>query len=118
MDDYRQQLAREHTALEAYYKEESEKLEEEIRVEHESRVKLRTVSVGSSAGLSLSNNGSTVDSLELSREEGEQEEEREEGEGEEERGEGEGEGKEEGERGSENEDVPETNTGTEDDGER
>ena len=69
--EYQQQLVDEHTAFEAEYREESARLSEEIRLAHESRMRLqRTVSVGSSAGLSLSNNGSTTGSLELSREGG------------------------------------------------
>ena len=100
------QLEAEQALCEARFKEDSQRLREEIRLAHESRVRLRTVSVGSSAGLSLSNNGSTVDSLELSRDEGEGEggdEGGEEGEGEvdeEEEGE-EGEGEEGGEEGEE-----------------
>ena len=107
VEEYRLQLEAEQALCEARFNEDSQRLREEIRLAHESRVRLRTVSVGSSAGLSLSNNGSTVDSLELSRDEGEGEEgEGEEGEGEEgegEEGEGEeGEGEEgEGEEGGE-----------------
>lgn len=129
------QLVQEHAAFEAHYEEESERLGEQIKQEHESRMKLRTVSIGSSAGLSLSNNGSTVDSLELSREEGEQQkEEGEKGEREEVEGEGgsreekEGEGeKREGEevegkgQSGEEESAPETSAAdeeTKDDGER
>ena len=84
--------------LEARFKAESERLSEEIQLARESRAKLRTVSVGSSTGLSFSNNSSTVDSLEVSREEedgevkGEDEEEEEDGEN---GGEGEGEGERE-----------------------
>ena len=92
VEEYRLQLEAEQTQYETQFKEDSQRLREEIRVAHESRVRLRAVSVGSSAGLSLSNNGSTVESLELSRDEGE---EGEGGEGEEREGEGgEGEGEE------------------------
>ena len=82
VEEYRLQLVREHEGLEAHFKEESERLGEEIRLAHESRVKLRAVSVGSSAGLSLSSNGSAADSLELSREEAEEREEERGGKGE------------------------------------
>lgn len=143
VEEYRVQLAQEHASFEAHYKEESERLGEQIRQEHESRMKLRTVSVGSSAGLSLSNNGSTVDSLELSREgeqegEGEKEEEESEGKkGEGEEVEGEGGSREDGDEGErekgegekvegegvsrEEEEAPETSVAdeeTKDDGER
>lgn len=88
VEEYRIQLVHKHAVSEARFKEESERLREEIRLARESRVRLRTVSVGSSAGLSLSNNSSITDSLELSREEREGGR-GEEGEGEEEGGEGE-----------------------------
>ena len=116
MEQCRHQLATAHAQFEASYKENTERLTEEIREIRESRKKLRTVSVGSSVGLTLSHNSSTTGSLEQREEEEEEEEEEEmegglgegemkaEGEGEGEgavegeiEGDGEGEGEEEGE---------------------
>ena len=62
VEDYKLKLEEDYAAYEAKFKTECQQLEEEIRMAHTSRMRLRTVSVGSSVGLSLSNHESNNDS--------------------------------------------------------
>ena len=62
VEEYKLKLEDDYTAYEARFKTECQRLEEEIRMAHTSRMRLRTVSVGSSVGLSLSNHESNNDS--------------------------------------------------------
>ena len=98
VEQYKLQVEQEAAEYEASFKVESERLEEEIRAAHTARARLRTVSVGSYTGPSLSINDSPGESWEgeggggglgereEEEEEEEEEEQEEDGTGEEESG--------------------------------